>query len=811
MKQMRQILFSSAACAAMCVTASAAWAQADDEVEVDDTATMGTVFVTAQKREQSIQDVPIAITAFDEEAIEDAGATSVEALASFIPGVDLLDTRGAGSPTWIIRGVGLEDFNSNNTPTAAIYNDEVYLTSNVLASIPLFDISQVEVLKGPQGGLYGRNTSGGAVRILSTRPDMDTFGGYGQISYGRWDRVRAEGALNIPLAEDKLAARISVFSDTGGGWQDTLVTAQDDEWGDRDFLAVRGQLLFTPTDDLEILLKFDTGQDKSETQLASAVGAYAPGGFGALCDPILAGRQDNSSCVSLSNIIGDLTGGLDPNDPSGLTPGDQSNDGRVVISNPINALDNEWDGLTLNIKKDLGFAELVSISNYTEFSSNQIFDGDATPLTIVQGAPGFPTGASEFEQWSQEVRLVSQGDGPLTWLVGGMYAYDENTQDQNFFTTDAQNLFSGVTRAGSDLTQETTSWALYGQAGYDVSETVNINGSIRYTSEEKDIAYLSVFDFFGFPAQLIPFSTLFDPMTGAIPIDGNVLNLSTELDTPWAGHIGVDWKPASNVLLYAKYSRGIKSGGFFGAAASDAAEVQPYGQETNDSFEVGLKSNPTEDFQFNATAFFYDYQDAQAFGQTPSQTNPDALTDVLTNVGDAEHTGIEIETLWTPSQLPGFGLQVSGAWLDAEITSSDTITNGTPPALGGTPIAATFEGLRRPRTPEYSYTVNAFYETNVTDSLLGRVSGVYSWRDDLMPRDAWLTIQDFGLRGMEAYGVLNLRASLADIDRGWELSLLGENVTDEVYVTNAIQDGGGNAASIFGLPARWSVQLKYEF
>lgn len=793
----------STAVAALTLSAlsSTAWAQEESDVETDETATMGTVFVTAQKREQSIQDVSISIAAFDTEAIEDAGATSVENLAYFVPGVDLLDTRGAGQPTWVIRGVGLEDFNSNNTPTAAIYNDEIYLTSNALASVPLFDIERVEVLKGPQGGLYGRNTSGGAVRILSNRPDLEEFGGFGQISYGRWDRIKAEGAVNLPLVEDKLAARIAVFTDQGGGWQDTLATPGiDDEWGERDLQVIRGQLLYSPTEDLDILFKVEAGTDESETQLATSVGGYAPNGFGALCDPIIAGRQDQNSCVALSNVLGNisLAFGLDPadvNDPSGLTPADQSQNGEVVISNPINEIDNEWIGYTLNITKDLGFADFVSISNYTDFEYGQIFDGDATPLIIVQGLPGTPTGGSEFEQWSQEFRLISKGDGPLTWLVGGVYAEDTNTQDQNFFTIDAQNLFQGVLRAGSDLTQETTALAIYGQVGYDISDTVNINGSLRFTEEDKDIDYVSLWDF------------TFAPNFPIIP----PLTLETSLDTPWAGHIGVDWKPADNLLLYAKYSRGIKSGGFFGAAASDPNDVLPYDQETNDSFEVGLKSNPTPDFQFNAAAYFYDYKDAQAFGQTPSNLGNRAVTDILTNVGDAEHYGIEFDTVWTPSQIPGFGVQLSGAWLDAEITESDTLTTPASRQLGITEEPVTFEGLQRSRAPEFSYVFSAWKEKNLTDDLLGRVSAIYSWRDDPMPREAWVSDQDFGLRGMEAFGILNLRASLANPAQGWELSILGENVTDEAYVTNGIADGGGNSAAIYGLPARWSLNLRYEF
>ena len=217
------------------------------------------IIVTAQKREQSLQDVSIAISAFDSAQLTELGLTSVEQLATIIPNVELSDARGAGLPTWVIRGAGLEDFNANNTPVSAIFYDEVYMTSNALGGIGLFDVDRVEVLKGPQGGLYGRNATGGAIRILSTKPDLNETSGFVRGTYGQWDRWSLEGAIGGPIIENKLAYRLAVNTDQGGGWQDSLTTPEDDEHGDRDFQAVRAQLLFTPSDELEVLLKIDAG------------------------------------------------------------------------------------------------------------------------------------------------------------------------------------------------------------------------------------------------------------------------------------------------------------------------------------------------------------------------------------------------------------------------------------------------------------------------------------------------------------------------------------------------------------------------
>ena len=182
------------------------------------------IIVTAQKRQQSLQDVSIAISAFDGSQLQELGLTNLEQLPAVVPSVELSDARGAGQPTWVIRGAGLADFNANNTPVAAIFYDEVYMTSNALGGIGLFDVARVEVLKGPQGGLYGRNATGGAIRILSESPGLEATSGYVRGTYGTWDRWGLEGAVGGPIIADKLAYRLALHTDQGGGWQDSLAT-----------------------------------------------------------------------------------------------------------------------------------------------------------------------------------------------------------------------------------------------------------------------------------------------------------------------------------------------------------------------------------------------------------------------------------------------------------------------------------------------------------------------------------------------------------------------------------------------------------
>ena len=743
------------------------------------------IIVTAQKREQSLQDVSIAISAFDSAQLTELGLTSVEQLATIIPNVELSDARGAGLPTWVIRGAGLEDFNANNTPVSAIFYDEVYMTSNALGGIGLFDVDRVEVLKGPQGGLYGRNATGGAIRILSTKPDLNETSGFVRSTYGQWDRWSLEGAIGGPIIENKLAYRLAVNTDQGGGWQDSLTTPEDDEHGDRDFQAVRAQLLFTPSDALEVLLKIDAGRDQSETVMPRLNGTYSTAYDFDYCGSIYQGRRDDSSCIGFHNLVDALYGftlGLP-------TPADQKSNGETVVSNPINRLDNEWTGYNLNIDWDLGNTTLKSITSYYEYDFFQFFDYDATPLAIVSSAEGFPDGETEFEQWSQEFRLTSTGDGPLTWLAGAMYAEDTNESLQSFSVEALTELgFVAFTNGLANYTQDTETWAVYGQVGYDLTDRLNLHGSLRYTDEDKDIDYLSTVVVQGFTVPL-----------------GEVEGFETSLEENWSGHIGLDWSVSDNTLLYARFSRGFKSGGFFAAFTDNNDQLTPYAEEINDSYEIGIKSNPTNDLQINAAAFFYDYQDAQGGIMVPSDGSPSGTLSTIGTVGDAEHYGAEVDLLWAPSSLPGFQLGVSAGWLDAEISDSNETSLdqlGQPQSL---------QGVDRQWSPKSSYTISARQEFTLAGNLLGSVGAVYSWRDDPLTRDMQLGDLDYGMLQVEAYGLLSLRIALAHLDQGWQIALRADNLADEEYATMSSGDGGGSYWDVPGRPRSVTAELRYDF
>lgn len=734
------------------------------------------VLVTAQKREQNLQDVSISITAFPGEAIDKLGVTLLEELTKYVTGAELFDVRGAGQPTWVIRGVGLADFNANNTPTAAIYYDEYYLPSNVMGGIGLFDIDQVEVLKGPQGGLYGRNSSGGAVRINSRRPALhEGTTGYIKGRYGKWDRHGVEAAFGTGLT-DTLAVRIAAMTDQDGGWQDTLATAQDDDHGDRDFSAVRAQLVYEPSETLDLWLKLETGEDKSETTLAYSRALYEQSGD--FCEAAYRGSHDEQNCLTWSNITNYQA--LTPGD-NGTLPSEQDSDGSTVMSKPINALDNSWTGINLQINNEFDAFTLTSITGYLDFDNKQAYDFDGQALALAE-----EDSKADLESWSQELRLLSNSDGPLTWLAGAIYAEDEDDEDRVVNLSDNVLIISDRTQRS--FVQESESWAVYSQAEYDLTDHWRLNGSLRYTDEDKD------------------FKNATTRILGlGLPLVAGV-DKSVSLDDHWSGHVGVDWHVKDDVMVYIRVTRGFKSGGFFGGVAVESAELDPYENESVTSYETGFKSTLLDGtLVLNGAAFFYDYQDVQGFTQEFSDDDVERILTKLGNLGDAEHTGAELDLAWIPGALPGLTAQASVAWLDAEITDSDTV------GLDPDGVEVPLEGLDRRYAPEWSTTLQLRYERNITEGFIGAVQLDYSWRDDLETKDSTLSLLDYAGAGEDGYQLLNARLSLSAADDSWTVAVMGRNLTDEKYWVSVSSDDLGSFPSLPGRPMHWLVEGTYRW
>jgi outer membrane receptor protein involved in Fe transport len=413
--------------------AAPAFAQDTSAVTLDD------VIVTAQKRSENIQEVPVSVATMGGEKLEAlfAGGEDVLALSSRVPGLFVESSNGRAAPRFYIRGLGNTDFDLAASQPVSVIMDDVVMENVVLKSTPIFDTEQVEVLRGPQGTLFGRNTTAGIVKFDSVKPSQ-TFKANGTVTYGSYGSWTAEGGVGGPLVEGKLAGRIAVLGQHRDDYIDNTFTGVKDAMGGYDEYAVRGQLLWTPTEDLSVLLN---AHNRS---------------------------LDGTAAIFRANI---LTKG------SNKINGNFDRDSVFYNGGGSNPQKYDGNGESLKIDYDFGGVTLTSISAYE--TTNGYSRGDIDGGVAGTG-PGFipfdsdtKDGIDDLDQYTQELRLASDDKGPLTWQVGGYYF-----KSDMLLTTDA-----GFAKA--TLNHKNTAWAGFGQVTYQVTPALKIAGGARYTDDKK--------------------------------------------------------------------------------------------------------------------------------------------------------------------------------------------------------------------------------------------------------------------------------------------------------------------------------------
>jgi len=432
----KRLLIGTAASAIGMAFAAGAWAQATDTSELEQ------VIVTAQRREQSAQDVGVALSVLSGDQLSARGVTNVNQLQYQTPSLEVVPAFGGGQPQFRLRGVGFDDYATNNTPTVGVYVDEVAYPVPAATQGVLFDVARVEVLRGPQGTLYGRNTTGGAINFITNRP-TDILSAGIDAEYGRHDAAKVEAYIAGPLGQT-LKGRLSAVTEQGGAWQKNRVSGQ--KLGDADRAAVRGQLQWTPTPTLDILFNAHGGQDRSDGQ-----GLYL------LDVPGQAGDTDRKA-----------TGW-------GFSPTFSAQAGIGTGAKP--SRDNTSTGGSINANWDLPFAKLTSITAYDQLERRELNDWDA------KASPESDTfWRSDVDVFSQEFRLASKAAGPLEWVAG---AYYSKTSLEEVFLTDFSTSLGFITNTA--YSQDVESIAGFGQAEYWVSPRLKAILGLRYEHEERDL------------------------------------------------------------------------------------------------------------------------------------------------------------------------------------------------------------------------------------------------------------------------------------------------------------------------------------
>jgi iron complex outermembrane receptor protein len=615
------------------------------------------IVVTAQKRAQSVQDVAATVTAFSPEALEKSGVNDAAALQLRTPGM-VVSTNGAyGQP--YVRGIGSDIINPGTDAPVAIYLDGAYQPRPTAALTEFLDVDRVEVLKGPQGTLYGRNATGGAINIVSRDPG-DELGADSTLVYGNRDQVTFRGALNTPLS-DESAARISGFYTEHDGFSRNLLDGRrlDDEklWG------VRGKLKIDPGESLSVVLLAEYTHENDSRNLAEKV-VDSP----ALPLPVR----------DLAPLLG-YAAPVIPPDP------------RDLEADFLN--EQQMSQLRMNaaVTWKLGSLELKSITGFTRVHTQGILDLDGTEIPF-----SYDREIGRSRAVTENLQLSSATGGAFEWLAGLEYLHEEAAQ--NF---DARLPFFGPPsdiEFGTDSPVAGFIWAsgittnaasAFVDARWEFAPKWTLTGGARYSWEDKDATFgETLIDPFGLLTGV--------PGTAVIPAEPQ------RSFRAWTPKVGLEFRPVEHTLLYLTATRGFKSGGF---NLMNTGET--FAPEKIWSYETGVKTSWLDNrLRTNASAFYYDYKDLQV-------NQFSGVTNLITNAAKSKIKGVELQLDARP--LPRFAIDAAAAWLDA--TYSEYLTRDANQA--GTPVVD-LSGNQMPKAPRFTATLGT--DIDVPIGALGKLT-----------------------------------------------------------------------------------------
>lgn len=777
------------------------------------------IIVTAQRREESINRVGLSIQALSTDTLQELRVTSVRDLAAVVPSFTVAQSY-QGVPTYTLRGIGFNTINLSSTSTVGTYTDEVAYAYPIMNTGPIIDIERVEVLKGPQGTLYGRNTTAGLINFVTGKPSA-TPGGAMSVDVGNYETLNAGGYVTGPIA-DGIQARLGYRADiSNDGWQISN-SRPDERLGKVRRYGVRGSLALQPGT-FKIDLSATYWANKSDTVSGQGIG-FTP-----------ATTPGSGSTAALFNASG-VAAYIAANRPTSGSQADwapyaqrSADIGRGAgIGDPL-AENNWFVGLKGRVELDLSdHARIISLTGYNEFDRLATFDWSGVPYEIlIQRAVG------HIKSFAQEVR--AEGDaGALNWLVGGYYAKD-TILDSNR-TLLGQNANVGLVRAGAasliatpfnslgytlaDVATsfrtyrdvgniKTTTWSMFGNADYAFSDLVKLTLGARYTRDKQTYTGCSR-DFNGsmLPNVNIANRALFFQLYGQIaaPITENGCNtynpatnsfglVNSKLDEDnFAWRAALDITPSNATLLYASVSRGYKSGTTPINAANIARQNFPVTQEQLTAYEIGAKLGLLErKVQVNVAGFYYDYKDKQisTYFADPIYT---ALAR-LDNVPKSKAYGVEAEVTVRPVQ--SLTLIGNGLWLKTRI--DDYV--GTNAA--GQP--QNFAGARFIYSPEWTLSGTALLDQPVSSrlNLTANVNVRYSSRQTTV-------FEVNPLYDIRAYTVANAGLGIKANDDAWSFGLWARNLGDEYY-WNAVASNANVVVRFPGQVRTYGATASFRF
>lgn len=751
MKKLSVVLLSGVAF----VAAAPALAQGAEEAGLD-----GEIVVTAQKRAQSVRDIGINITAFGEEELRRSQATDVAALASQLTNV--VATTSVNLPAFTVRGIGLNEFASNFDSPVAIHVDEVYKSKPYMATVPFFDIQRVEALKGPQGTLFGRNTTGGSVNYYTAEPQFGTAAAM-NFNFDNHGRGRIDGFVNGALS-DSVAVRASylVAQGSGGPYRNLLT---GDDHGEPNQIVGRLQLKWQGPSTTLRLMGY-AFRDKSELTPYKSPGIFNPDGT--LCPQVFTGevRTNRAACLKYGPFV------PGPN-PLGLRETQSIRE--LSADNPQGANNTAYGGYA-RLEHQTGSVTLTSITAFDYFERDQTDDPDNSPyITANQNY------YDRINQFSQELRLFAKL-GRLNLLVGGFYEHDSivDATSANLIQNALIGLPPFAPRLAAAFKQKVRSLAGFTNAEYQLTDAITLIGGLRYTSDRTSIdalTYVGADDPTGRSHIVTP----------VIPADALV---DRRTDNTTSFRAGINWKPSSNQLVYASISRGFRSGGYsipFGGV------ITTFDPERLTAYEIGSKSRLFDrKLDLNLSAFFYDYKDLQTNVDDP--TSP--LVPITRNIGGSRTYGVEADVTFRPE--PSFLVKLGGSYLDARFRNTNAIVTTY---VGPVPL----NGKRPVNNPKWSGQgmVQKSFDLGSGLELIGSTDARYVGK-----RFLEATGQIFDRA--PAYWVQNARLTLASKEGGWEIAAWGKNIWNKEYLTY-INNVSFFRLEIYGEPVSYGLSASVKF
>jgi len=715
---------------------------------------LGEILVTATRRAESLQNVGLAVTSVNAADLAKSGVVNTQDIAALVPNMSV--NFGIANVAFNIRGIGSNEFSSNLDSPVATQVDEVYLSKVFMTGLFNFDIERLEVSNGPQGTLFGRNTTGGTVNFYTRKP-TDALSAGGMLEYGNYEMLRAEAYVNAPLAPG-LNARVSGYTiQQGRGFYRNL-TLGTDEGYERKW-ALRGQLAYD-AGDTRVLLSAHYGEDNSSLAPYEGAGIYTPQSY----------AQFNSG-GGFANI-GLLTpcaqyrvGPVSPGDRNcvrgndGRLPGD--NDPFTSNGNQKHHANNRSAGGYLRIDHDLGSATLTSISAYEYFKRDQSEVGDGSPDYSGTLLYWYTT----IDQFTQELRLTSNGTGPWSYVLGAFYERDSlDNGDFLTFGSGATPFLGGVK---TDFRQTLDAFALFAHNNVDLTPTLRLVAGGRYNREKVSISGTNCFGAgaAGGAGARGRDAGEESPSSGCLAVLSDsrlVPEGSTRTDDNVSFKLGYEWRPLvaglDSLLVYGNVSTGFRSGGFNAVLADAQASFTSLKPEEITSYELGFKSEMADRrLRLNGAVFHYIFSNGYLSIDTPSSIVP-----ITVNAAAIKAFGAELGATWAP--VDGLRLSMTGGWTDAKIKSD--ITSAGVSLLNNRPV----------NSPEFTLSSGADYSRPLNDRLKinANINGNYR-------STQFLEVSNIPSTREPGYWLVNASLGIAQIDDRWSLTAFVRNLGDKQY------------------------------